>query len=107
MKTKWRESFALSSSSMSIKTHKMMLGKMSVDVVQKDIKNIHLSVHPPTGRVRISAPLRIDLDTIRIFAISKINWIKKQQDKYFKIPQIKKGNRKKIFRLPFYEKVEG
>lgn len=81
MKTKWRESFALSSSSMSIKTHKMMLGDISVDVVQKDIKNIHLSVHPPTGRVRVSAPLRMDPDTIRIFAISKINWIKKQQDK--------------------------
>jgi len=58
-----------------------MLGKMSVDVVQKDIKNIHLSVHPPSGRVRISAPLRLDLDTIRVFAVSKISWIKKQQNK--------------------------
>ena len=66
---------------MSIKTQKISLGKMSVDVVQKDIKNIHLSVHPPTGRVRISAPLRMDLDTIRVFAISKISWIKKQQNK--------------------------
>ena len=66
---------------MSIKTHKMILGDMSVDVVQKDIKNIHLSVYPPTGRVRISAPLRLDLDTIRVYAISKISWIKKQQDK--------------------------
>jgi len=54
---------------------------MSVDVVQKDIKNIHLSVHPPTGRVPISAPLRMDLNTLRVFAISKISWIKKQQDK--------------------------
>lgn len=52
-----------------------------MDVVQKDIKNIHLSVYPPTGRVRISAPLRMDLDTIRVFAISKISWIKKQQEK--------------------------
>ena len=66
---------------MSIKTQKMTLGDMSVDVVQKDIKNIHLSVHPPTGRVRISAPLRLDLDTIRVFAISKISWIKKQQNR--------------------------
>ena len=81
MKTKWKESFTLSSSSMSIKTQKMMLGELSVDVVQKDIKNIHLSVHPPTGRVRISAPLRMNLDTIRVFAISKISWIKKQQNK--------------------------
>ena len=66
---------------MSIKKQKMTLGNICVDVVQKDIKNVHLSVHPPTGRVRISAPLRMDLDTIRIFAISKINWIKKQQNK--------------------------
>jgi predicted metal-dependent hydrolase len=50
--------------------------------VQKDIKNIHLSVYPPTGRVRISAPLHTDLDTIRVFAISKLSWIKKQQDKF-------------------------
>ena len=47
----------------------------------KDIKNIHLSVYPPAGRVRISAPLRMSLDTIRVFAISKLGWIKQQQQK--------------------------
>jgi predicted metal-dependent hydrolase len=52
-----------------------------VDVVQKNIKNVHLSVYPPTGKVRISAPLRMDLDTIRRFAISKLGWIKQQQKK--------------------------
>ena len=52
-----------------------------VDVVQKDIKNIHLSVYPPTGKVRISAPLRMDIDTIRVFAITKLGWIKSQQKK--------------------------
>jgi hypothetical protein len=55
------------------------LGGISVDVVFKDIKNIHLSVYPPTGRVRISAPERMKLDAIRIFAISKLDWIKRQQ----------------------------
>ena len=60
---------------------KLKLGNITVDVIQKDIKNIHLSVYPPTGKVRIAAPSRIDLDTIRIFAISKLNWIKKQQVK--------------------------
>ena len=58
---------------------KIELGKITVDVVQKDIKNIHLSVYPPTGKVRISAPLRLDLDTIRVFAISKLGWIKHYQ----------------------------
>ncbi len=47
----------------------------------KDIKNVHLSVYPPTGRVRISAPPRMSLDTIRVFAISKLGWIKQQQKK--------------------------
>jgi len=59
----------------------LKLGDVTVDVVQKDIKNIHLSVYPPTGRVRISAPNHMDLETIRVFAISKIGWIRKQQDK--------------------------
>jgi predicted metal-dependent hydrolase len=57
------------------------LGDITVDVVLKNIKNIHLSVHPPTGRVRISAPSHLSLDTIRVFAISKLGWIKRQQKK--------------------------
>ena len=57
------------------------LGDIAVDVVLKDIKNVHLSVHPPTGRVTISAPSRMSLDTIRVFAISKLSWIKQQQRK--------------------------
>ncbi len=59
----------------------LQLGNLTVDVVQKNIKNIHLSVYPPTGRIRISAPFRMNLDTIRVFAISKLSWIKKQQAK--------------------------
>ena len=57
------------------------LGDIAVDVVLKDIKNVHLSVHPPSGRVRISAPSRMKLDTIRVFAISKLAWIRQQQKK--------------------------
>jgi predicted metal-dependent hydrolase len=57
------------------------LGGLALDVILKDIKNVHLSVHPPTGRVTISAPLRMSLDSIRVFAISKLGWIKHQQRK--------------------------
>jgi hypothetical protein len=57
------------------------LGNITVDVLRKDIKNVHLSVHPPTGRVRIAAPARMSLDTIRVFTISKLSWIRKQQRK--------------------------
>jgi predicted metal-dependent hydrolase len=57
------------------------LGDITADVVFKDIKNVHLSVYPPDGKVRISAPRRMSLDTIRVFAISKLAWIKQQQKK--------------------------
>ena len=55
------------------------LGDITLDVVRKDIKNVHLSVHPPVGKVRLSAPMRMSLDTIRLFAISKLGWIRQQQ----------------------------
>lgn len=58
------------------------LGDIVVDVELKDIKNVHLSVYPPKGRVRIAAPRRMSLDTIRIYAISKLGWIKQQQKKF-------------------------
>jgi predicted metal-dependent hydrolase len=60
---------------------RIQLGDIAVDVVRKDIRNVHLSVHPPTGRVRIAAPERMSLDTVRVFAIAKLPWIKKQQGK--------------------------
>ena len=66
---------------MSTDASQIQLGDIAVDVVLKDIKNVHLSVHPPTGRVRISAPKRMRLDTIRVFAISKLAWIRQQQRK--------------------------
>lgn len=57
------------------------LGGIVLEVVQKDIKNVHLSVYPPSGKVRISAPLRMNADTIRVYAISKLDWIRQQQKK--------------------------
>ena len=52
-----------------------------MDVEKKNIKNIHLSVYPPEGAVRVSAPLRLDTELIRIFTIQKLDWIKRQQRK--------------------------
>jgi predicted metal-dependent hydrolase len=57
------------------------IGGVPVDVIFKDIKNLHLSVYPPTGRVRISAPRRMSLEHVRLFAIAKIGWIKRHQVK--------------------------
>lgn len=50
---------------------------IDIDVIKKDIKNMHLSVHPPTGRVRISSPKEMETKSIRLFAVSKLGWIKK------------------------------
>lgn len=58
------------------------LGDIKVEVVQKDIKNVHLSVNPPNGVVRVSAPLSMNLDAIRAFALTKLTWIKEQRRKF-------------------------
>jgi predicted metal-dependent hydrolase len=58
------------------------LGDITVDVIQKDIKNVHLSVNPPHGDVRISAPMSMNSDAIRAFAIDKLGWIKSERKKF-------------------------
>jgi len=50
---------------------------IDVDVIKKDIKNIHLAVYPPTGRVRLSSPYSMKRESLRLFIISKLGWIKK------------------------------
>ena len=56
--------------------------RLTIDVVKKDIKNLHLRVYPPDGKVRITSPLRVDDETIRLFALSKLKWIEKSQAKF-------------------------
>ena len=58
------------------------VGGIPVDVVFKNIKNVHLSVHPPTGRVRVAAPEHMKLDTIRVYLIARMDWIRKHQQKF-------------------------
>lgn len=59
-----------------------LVGDLEVEVVKKDIKNIHLGVYPPIGRVRLSAPESSDDEKIRLFIVSKIPWIRKNQRKF-------------------------
>jgi hypothetical protein len=58
------------------------IGELTIDVVRKSIKNMHLSVYPPAGRVRIAVPLDIDDDAVRLYIISKLSWIKRNQRKF-------------------------
>ena len=57
------------------------LGKLSILVTRKDIKNVHLSVYPPDGRVTLVAPLATRLDVARAYASSRLGWIRQQQAK--------------------------
>lgn len=59
----------------------LTINELKIELVRKAIKNVHLSVHPPSGRVRISAPRWVNKDVIRAFAISKLPWIRKHQQK--------------------------
>jgi hypothetical protein len=52
---------------------------IEVEVIRKDIKNLHLGVYPPHGRVRVAAPLRIDDEAVRLAVISHLAWIRRQQ----------------------------
>lgn len=55
------------------------LGELVVDVEFKDVKNVHLSVYPPDGKVRVTAPRHMRLEVIRFYAISKLAWIKRER----------------------------
>ena len=65
----------------NIKMHQINLGDINIDVILKNIKNMHLTILPPLGKVRISAPKKMKLENIKIFALTKLGWIKKQQVK--------------------------
>jgi len=55
---------------------------LPVQIVRKDIKNLHLGVYPPHGRVRVAAPLRVSDKAVRLAVISKLGWIKRQQARF-------------------------
>ncbi|MBS1511018.1 MAG: M48 family metallopeptidase [Bacteroidetes bacterium] len=57
----------------------IIISNIKIEVVKKNIKNLHLGVYPPTGRVRIAAPQGTSDETIRLFAVSKLGWIKRHQ----------------------------
>jgi len=60
----------------------MTIADLEIEVVQKAIKNIHLAVYPPEGRVRIAAPNEVSEETLRLFVLGKLPWIRKQQRRF-------------------------
>ena len=65
---------------MTTKRRQIEVHGIPVEVVRKDIKNLHLGVYPPKGRVRVAVPLRLDDEAVRLAVISRLGWIRRQQN---------------------------
>jgi predicted metal-dependent hydrolase len=63
----------------STRRHQIEIRGLPIEVVRKDIKNLHVGVYPPGGRVRVAAPLRLDDDAVRLAVVSRLGWIRRQQ----------------------------
>ncbi|MDP9349487.1 MAG: M48 family metallopeptidase, partial [Gemmatimonadota bacterium] len=72
---------------MSTERHTIAVSGMTIEVVRKPIKNLHLGVYPPAGRVRIAVPLHIDDEAVRLAVISKLGWIRRQQRAFDRQPR--------------------
>lgn len=64
---------------MNTEKHQIHVGGLTVDVVRKAIKNLHLGVYPPDGRVRVAVPLAVSDEAVRLAVIGKLGWIKRQR----------------------------
>ena len=74
-------------SSRPIATSRLEVGGLSVDVVWKQIKHLHLGVYPPEGRVRVAAPMRLDDDAVRSAVISRLAWIRRKRAEFARQPR--------------------
>jgi predicted metal-dependent hydrolase len=72
---------------MNTEQHSITISGLQVEIVRKNIKNLHLGVYPPGGRVRVAAPLRVTNDAVRLAVIGKLGWIKRQQVKFERQPR--------------------
>ncbi len=72
---------------MNIEAQQIIVGGLDVDVVRKPIKNLHLGVYPPHGRVRVAAPLAVSDDAVRLAVVTRMGWIKRQQAKFAAQPR--------------------
>ena len=64
---------------MTTENRSIRVSGIPIEIVRKDIKNLHVGVYPPCGRVRVAAPLRLDGEAIRLAVVSRLGWIRRQQ----------------------------
>lgn len=67
---------------MSTERSQITVNGLPVQIIRKDIKNLHLGVYPPHGRVRVAAPRRVTDATVRLAVISRLGWIKRQRARF-------------------------
>ena len=72
---------------MSTNAVEIRVGGLGVQIVRKDIKNLHLGVYPPNGRVRVAVPLSVSDDAVRLAVIGKLAWIRKRQAQFAAQPR--------------------
>ncbi len=69
---------------MNTNNDKLVMADFEVQTVRKNIKNIHIGVYPPDGRVRVAAPLEMSDESLRLIILSKISWIRRQKEKFLR-----------------------
>ena len=84
---------------------------IKIEVQKKNIKNLHLVVAPPDGKVRVSAPMHLSDESIAMFVRTKLGWIKKQQEKFAEQPRQTKreyvsGETLNVFGHQYFLRVE-
>src|SRR5713226_6326492 len=72
---------------MNTEQHKISVSGLQVEVVRKNIKNLHLGVYPPAGRVRVAVPFRVSKEAVRLAVVGKLGWIKRQQARFEQQPR--------------------
>ena len=72
---------------MTTSQRRLTVSGIAVEVVRKDIKNLHLGVYPPAGRVRVAAPLVLSDEAVRLAVIDKLGWIKRQKTRFVEQPR--------------------
>lgn len=66
---------------MSTSSSALRVGGVPVDVIYKDIKNLHIGVYPPAGRVRVAAPISFDDERVRLAVVRRLTWIRRQRER--------------------------
>lgn len=65
----------------------IVVSGLEIVIERKDIKNLHIGVYPPNGKIRVATPLKLNDESVRLAVISRLSWIKKQQQSFLNQPR--------------------